>query len=533
MKNFIFFIKPIQKTLKMSNNQIKETILDKSTLYVNAASLDADQISTALETLRETLVEYFPEVTEYKRFTYIINVVEASTTGVAIARGLSYIRISEPMIYNILVGLNPDGSERIEIRPNPSFIEPPYPTLTSNEFEDKLLINRYNEEMANSTVTVQLPPIIKLSKIRYDKEQYDEIIEKWEDDLIEKGLDPDNYYTSDVFAKEHPRPDPLGIIEVSSSFITIPNNPKREPWTRENDGKERKIIAEVKEYNKIMSPNCPSWIGERNNAILHELFDTFSTDKSYHPEVINGVTVQVRNYPQFVISDMTIGKGNDKKNVKKVDVIFSPEERYKSDASFCLQMRTKNEVKSVLNPNYKAKIIFVFNWVPVENVIRYPPKISPVKSEPNWVRSGVSKNPTPVPISQKQTYTPIKTQVGTAWVTKSVAPVPETTKQSSSPLRQSSPEKIAPKVNMWAQSRDNNSKFGAPEVNTFQASPSKFTQNKPVTKRWADESPSPPRSRSPLARNNTLPPQKTQITQQQRTQSTQQRPNKFQLPPKK
>lgn len=551
----------------MSSNLKPEQriFLDQSTLYVNAKALDKEQVEGALEQLRETLVEYFPDVPEYKRFTYLINIVEASASGVGF-KGLSYIRVSEPMVYYLLIGMNPDGSERIEIRPNPEFIEPPYPKLTGNDFEDQLLINKYNEEMNNSTVKVQLPPIVRLSRVKYDPEQMEELIEGWHDELESKGLDPDNYYVSADFREKHPMPQEFGIIDVSPSHILIPNNPKREPWTRENDGKERKIVAVVKDYTRIMSPNCPTWIAENNNYILHQLFDEFSTDTSFHPEVINGVSVQVRNYPQFEITDVTVGKGNEKRNVKRVEVIFSPEERCKSDASFCLQMRTKNDIRSILNPNYKAKVIFLFNWIAVEDapIKQYPSKTSPGKSEPSWVRMGTKsgvRTPQVPTASQQKSYEPIKTQVGSAWGAKpNIQNISEGRWNAKSPsvssITSSRPPSPVKQVNRWAQPRENNSKFaGSSQVaSTLAPSPNKFnTQTSRVSspsrslppqksqsivsKRWADESPSPPRTRSPLSRN-TLPPQRTRSPLARNTNVptpvvSAAKPNKFKLPPKK
>jgi len=69
---------------------------------------------------------------QYSR-NFRTNVVVDKDGGVY---GFGYLWLESPELYNMLLGLNPDGSERVETHPDPNWVEPEIPLETALESAD-------------------------------------------------------------------------------------------------------------------------------------------------------------------------------------------------------------------------------------------------------------------------------------------------------------------------------------------------------------------------------------------------------------
>jgi hypothetical protein len=94
--------------------------------------------------------------------------------------GLGFVWVSNPEIYRMLIGLNPDGSERFSLIDDPSWIQSP-PISNSNIESSEGLVpslssswaDAVDEEEAStpSKIKVPLEPLLKLPDYKYDEHQ--------------------------------------------------------------------------------------------------------------------------------------------------------------------------------------------------------------------------------------------------------------------------------------------------------------------------------------------------------------------------
>lgn len=122
--------------------------------------------------------------------------------------GFAFVWVTNPEVYHILTGKNPDGTERFEKRPDPDW-KPP-----EKKVEDPLKMpacwaDLDMEDPEPPTIKVQLPPIVTLPPFEYNKEQF-EIAKnkKIEEEKDNKDFDKDTF----EFEK-------IGTFEAKASFV--------------------------------------------------------------------------------------------------------------------------------------------------------------------------------------------------------------------------------------------------------------------------------------------------------------------------
>lgn len=95
--------------------------LNRSTLYITSGVLRQDQVTAAFGAAFTQIRAAYPDDPEISKATYEVNVV-SDTRGKLF--GVAYVWVASEKVYNILIGLNPDGTERVGTFPDPEWKEP-------------------------------------------------------------------------------------------------------------------------------------------------------------------------------------------------------------------------------------------------------------------------------------------------------------------------------------------------------------------------------------------------------------------------
>ena len=228
--------------------------------------------------------------------------------------GFGYIRISEPKIYWMLLGRNPDGSERFEEYPDPNWVSPPNPNegLTEEEIQEKnkgkswIQYAEEEEAFIHPMVKNILPPLVTIPGYLYEEDQISHLKELEENIEIPKN----------------------GFFEISRAYATDPP------------------AGMLK--NRICSRRVPEWIPiEGFKAIFSSYVSQESKGKKGKIYVGNKEISDTYPIVNFVDS---------KKGGRIVFITFDPQTH---DAIFCLLMTKKTRIINPNNPEQKTTLIFM------------------------------------------------------------------------------------------------------------------------------------------------------------------------------
>jgi hypothetical protein len=89
---------------------------DNHTLYIKCESASSEQIR---QSFSEALIKYQNITKTTLDCKFKVNLVENRE---GISYGFAYVFVSDPAVYHMILGKNPDGSDRIEYRDDPSWI---------------------------------------------------------------------------------------------------------------------------------------------------------------------------------------------------------------------------------------------------------------------------------------------------------------------------------------------------------------------------------------------------------------------------
>tara|TARA_Y100000592_G_C5446280_1_gene306175 strand:- start:818 stop:1621 length:804 start_codon:yes stop_codon:yes gene_type:complete len=209
---------------------------------------------------------------------FFINVVENKDNK---KLGVSYLWVENPVLYNILLGRNKDGSERVEKIDDPDWVEPErdyFEAMAEAEASGEWgLMGMVEDEYKPRKIDRKLPPLYTIFKLKYSKEQKD---------------------TSEEDEKE---------MEFFPMSIDI-ENPK---------------------FNSIYSTCIPNWVSE---DMLYDFFKKFCKIKKH----------KNKKYPIVEIKEDKNKKWS-KEETSIAKITFSNEEKY--IAGFIIKLAKKVMLK--------------------------------------------------------------------------------------------------------------------------------------------------------------------------------------------
>lgn len=288
--------------------------LNQSNLYIISGVLTQEQVESAFTVFFNKLRETPPYSNdpEIKVATFEVNVV---TNADGMLFGVTYAWVSSPKIYNIIVGLNPDGSERVREEPDPTWVRPTKKEKTGKfmwaddgDSDDE---REGRGEYARPMRRIKLDPIATLPAVQYTAKQLEAVGSKLREEAASKGGDPDKVSVPTY-----------GYFSVLRSFVNLPD-------------------SEEVDQSTICCRDAPSWVTEE---MIRAQFAKFSTDTNVHIVKVDR-EVQKITYPKVRMRDNHYKVGQDGKYNKIVYVTFSNLSAHIADAAFALQMRTKTFVK--------------------------------------------------------------------------------------------------------------------------------------------------------------------------------------------
>lgn len=149
-------------------------ITEECFLKIDSGLLTHRQISTGVLKIINELNETVDIESSVKDCDFFINVVE-NKEGEKL--GLSYFWVKNKIVYNILLGKNIDGSDRIERIDDPNWKEPErdyFETMREAEESGEWgLIGMVEDQYKPNKINKQLPPLYTPVILKYSKEQRD------------------------------------------------------------------------------------------------------------------------------------------------------------------------------------------------------------------------------------------------------------------------------------------------------------------------------------------------------------------------
>jgi len=265
---------------------------DTHTLYVNSGVAKENQLLNVLENFVSEANILLGYNTNCKVSVNLI----VSKLGEYF--GFGYIFVSSEEIYWMLLGKNPDGSERVEEYPDPNWT-PPKQKIENKDIENKNWYDIVIEEDAliQPMIKKELPPLIELSGYEYDEEQFKHL----------KEISSNEGKGTESIPKN-------GYFEISRAYA--------------------KDVERKKMYNVLCTRSVPEWIPL---MVFKRIFDEYSISKN-------------EKYPIIKII-------NGKKS-SKGKIVFATFDPKTKNALFALLMTRKVRIKHPNNPKLKATLIF-------------------------------------------------------------------------------------------------------------------------------------------------------------------------------
>lgn len=288
---------------------VKVRHYNESTLYVLSGIARQDQLESALKAVFKQIRDHYPE-DGYETAHFMANVITDTKGNIY---GYSYVWVSDPRIYYMLIGRNPDGSERYEEYEDPDWVAPsearPEATMTLGvnwaditEEEEEL-----DEKYTRPIIRRQLPPLVRLPGYRYDEDQLKKATE-----MVVAKASPEEKETAVSVPK-------VGYFEVSRSWVSD--------------------VDEEDSETTLCCRAAPTWVDEE---MIRPFFERYSTDREIRHGIVNGVK-GIYSYPVF-----TFGNSKNKytgEPCKMVYVLYS--NLCPHDASFALQMTRKFMIENL------------------------------------------------------------------------------------------------------------------------------------------------------------------------------------------
>ena len=274
----------------------------KSNLYVCSDGANHEQVMYVFKDIFQQMAKLYPEDPDITRASFLINVVETKPKDVGSERvsypnGLTYAWVSHPKMYNMLIGNNPDGSERCRyIKPD---VQP--------KKETKMPLLWGDVEDDEEPIKVCLPPLFNIPIIHITDDQVNQVAER---------------------LKMAPGDVPRNVtVSISPSYIVLPDS--------------------AYDASTICCRDAPQWVTKEQ---MLTYFERFNTDPALYMLPIDKVDVRI-HYPQVRIKP-------NKRGGNIIFVAFSKNADHISNASFALQMCRKGLTVTNVGGNESTVLSF-------------------------------------------------------------------------------------------------------------------------------------------------------------------------------
>lgn len=283
-----------------SVNEDDIKIIDNRTLYIFSGSATQEQVEAIFEELFKKL---------NMKGTFTVNIVYGQDVK---PKGFGYVHVSNPKFYNMAVGLNPDGSDRIIKKTAANWSPPKVPIeVASREIYAKFRENERSlaeEAKGDKYSEDQYQEALKVLR-RIKDDQLDQLVQEYErpcqyielPSLIKKEWL--EYYNEDDDCYDH--------LEINRCIIYLPG-----------DMDDDDINQRLANTNTLISKDVPKWV---TVADIEKLLAPFTMSR----RVINKGSHKGQHFPMINIAY------NEKYDSRSIYIRFDP---WTFDAEFTLFM---------------------------------------------------------------------------------------------------------------------------------------------------------------------------------------------------
>jgi hypothetical protein len=270
--------------------------MDNHTLYVKCEGATFEDIKLSFT---DAISEYQKKYDNNLTCSFRINLLEDKNN---ISLGIAYVFLTNPAVYYMILGKNPDGSDRIEYRDDPSY----------GNSSNWITITKNNNPKPK--IPIILPSLITLKPYKLSPEHINIKRQKLIDDNKDKKL----FDSSLISIPEEAN------FNVSGAFV-LPLEDKFMP-------------------NILKCKNIPSWLTAQDLKIE---FTPYASDSStMFSRVVKGKTIK-ETYPWVNINDEGIGF-----------IVFDPSTL---DAQFALHMMKKTTFTKNVNGVQKTITLIFYH----------------------------------------------------------------------------------------------------------------------------------------------------------------------------
>ena len=336
-----------------------EKFYDTHTLYVTTGLATAKQLS---ECINSAVSQVSKKLRRGITTTFKTNIIH-DRSGASMEFG--FLWITNPEVYHMLLGRNPDGSERVILKDDPSWISCDEKEKKKDQETEEIdlledfetstfewgLEETENDKLKVPQIRIEQEPLMVLPPYTYTSEQYEKMKKKIrsERDIIRRAEIAQCKLTC---VDSPPSPSSHDDSSITLSSSQEDNDSLEDYPLQGNILVEPAFVVEVEEgisHNILWTSHLPSWI---THGDLKKEFSKFTTD------VNKKVSYRDKSTNKFV--DDTYPVVNIDRNRHEVTITFDPIRR---DAQFALHMSKKltftkgnNNCQLFFNLNRKSRV---------------------------------------------------------------------------------------------------------------------------------------------------------------------------------
>ena len=285
--------------------------LDNCTLYVKSGVAYNHQLT---ESVKKAVVQASKLVGKPLEVRFKVNLITLRDEKQV---GYGYLRVTNPIMYHLLCGRNPDGTERVEYIDDPDWVAPKEITIdySLDAVSNWADIEEEEELKERPKIKRVLPPLITLEGYKLDDKQKINYVKQVIDDAKRAGIYKEGTV---VVAPE------VGTFETSGAYV---------------DDLEDNLCPNV-----LCARKVPQWVTEKT---LKSLFTPYASDSTTKTKRrVSGQIIQ-DTYPQVTINSDRIAF-----------ITFA----HNHDAQFCLLMTRRADIIDIQDTKKTVMLFFTHSF---------------------------------------------------------------------------------------------------------------------------------------------------------------------------